>query len=112
MIEMATFEVMAGEAERFEAVFGAVGRLLASSRGHAGHRLLRDMNDCGRFVLIVDWRDGGGGAASFRDSGRLAQVRALLEPFHRLSPSLTFFSDVDTAADTAGLSPWKSHCAD
>jgi heme-degrading monooxygenase HmoA len=86
ILEIAEFQVGAGQAAEFEAVLERAGRVIAQANGYLGHRWHRSVDHAGKYVALIEWRTREHHVQGFRESPLFAEWRAILGPYFATPP--------------------------
>jgi heme-degrading monooxygenase HmoA len=97
VLEVAQFEIQAGQADEFAAAYAKAVPLLKASPGLRSVRMTRGVESPSRFVLLVEWDSVEAHETGFRATDRFPQWRALIGPYFASTPTVEHFTDV---ADT------------
>ena len=97
VLEVAILNLVAGEAERFEAAFREAQSILAANSGYQRHELRRCLEAEDRYLLLVWWDDLESHTEGFRGSAGYARWRALLHGFYDPFPVVEHYVAVPGA---------------
>lgn len=102
VVEVAIFDIVAGQEDGFTAAYEKGHPLLAGTAGCHSVRMTRGIETPSRFVLIVEWESVQAHVQNFRESERFGAWRELISPFFATPPVVEHFLDVPApaAADT------------
>lgn len=92
-LEIAMFDITAGQEDAFAEAFGRARHLVESSDGCHGTRMTRGVESPSRFVLLVEW-DSVESHNGFRESDRFPQWRGLVGPYFAGPPVVEHYEDV------------------
>ncbi|HEY7222565.1 MAG TPA: antibiotic biosynthesis monooxygenase family protein [Micromonosporaceae bacterium] len=99
VLEVAHFDIRAGEEEAFIAGYRAAYETIVTTPGCLSVRLTRGVESPSRFVLLVEWESVAAHEENFRATPRFTTWRGHIGPHFAAPPSMEHFSDV--AAITA-----------
>lgn len=88
ILEVAWLHVPAGKTAAFEAAFDDAQHLLAATPGYLGHELQRDLDEDGRYLLLVRWTDVAAHEVGFRGSQRYGPWKDALHGFYEPFPTV------------------------
>ena len=91
VLEVAILNIVAGEAERFEAAFREAQSILAANSGYQRHELRRCLEAEDRYLLLVWWDDLESHTEGFRGSAGYERWRALLHGFYDPFPEVEHY---------------------
>lgn len=97
VLEVAIFDVIAGQEEAFEQAYAKGRSLLTSTPGCRSVRMTRGVESPSRFVLLVEWDSVATHEENFRGSDRFPAWRALIGPYFAAPPVVEHFTDIDPA---------------
>jgi heme-degrading monooxygenase HmoA len=97
VLEVALFDVNAGQEDGFAAAFLKARPLLAGTPGCRSVRMTRGIETSTRFVLLVEWDSVEAHEVNFRQSPRFGEWRQLIGPFFASPPTVEHFTDVPPA---------------
>jgi heme-degrading monooxygenase HmoA len=80
VLEIATFEATAGQADQFAQAYRTARQYIEASPGFRSIRMTRGVESPDRFVLLVEWETLEAHTETFRGSERFTQWRAVLGP--------------------------------
>jgi heme-degrading monooxygenase HmoA len=94
VLEVALFDIGAGQEDDFAAAYGAARPLLAGTPGCRSVRMTRGIETPTRFVLLVEWDSVEAHEVNFRQQPRFAEWRTLIGPYFASPPTVEHFVDV------------------
>jgi heme-degrading monooxygenase HmoA len=94
VLEVAQFEVIAGQEDDFAAAYATAHPVLAQTPGCRSVRMTRGVESPSRFVLLVEWDSVEAHLENFRATDRFTTWRAALGPFFADAPTVEHFTDV------------------
>lgn len=97
VLEVAILNIVAGEADRFEAAFREAQPLLSASPGYQRHELRRCLEAEGRYLLLVWWDRLESHTEGFRGSAGYERWRELLHHFYEPFPEVEHYVSVPGA---------------
>jgi quinol monooxygenase YgiN len=95
VLEVADFEVHAGDEDDFVAAYRTVRDVLLGTPGCRSARMTRSIESPSRFVLLVEWDDVAAHEENFRATDRFVAWRAAIGPFFVGPPRVEHVQDVD-----------------
>jgi len=99
VLEVAIFEITAGQEDEFVAAYAKARELLFGAAGCRSVRMTRGIESPTRFVLLVEWDSVAAHEQNFRATDRFTGWRALIGPHFASAPVVEHFTDVDPVAD-------------
>jgi heme-degrading monooxygenase HmoA len=94
ILEVALFDVVAGQEDSFAAAYREARPLLVGTPGCRSARMTRGIETPNRFVLLVEWDSVEAHEVNFRQQPRFAEWRKLIGPFFAGPPTVEHFTDV------------------
>jgi heme-degrading monooxygenase HmoA len=91
VIEHAEFTVTPGAAAAFEEAFVRGHKFIAQSPGYLWGRLVRQIENPGKYLLLVGWETLDAHVVEFRGSELFTQWRATVGEFFADTPVVTHF---------------------
>ena len=98
VVEVAVFEVGAGDEDAFVAAYHGVRGEVAGTPGCLSVRLTRGVESPGRFVLLAEWESLDAHLVAFRGTERFTRWRAALGPYFAAPPQVEHYTDVGAPA--------------
>jgi len=95
ILEVATLQVRAGQAQEFEAAFTRARPIIASMRGFISLELVRCLEVENKYVLLVRWQTLADHVEGFRRSAEYQQWKALLHHFYEPTPLVEHYAALD-----------------
>jgi heme-degrading monooxygenase HmoA len=99
VIEVAMFAIDPARTDEFENEFAEGLRLLGTAPGSGGARLLRSVEEAGRYQLLVTWDSVEAHVVHFRQSPLNTKFHELIDGFLIDAPVLSHFEDVTSSAE-------------
>lgn len=93
VLEVALIDVQPGAEAEFAAAYAEARHLPAATTGCGRMRMTQGVETPTRFVLLIEW-ESVAAHASFRDSERFGQWRALIGPHFANPPHVEHFTDL------------------
>ncbi|WP_131768934.1 antibiotic biosynthesis monooxygenase family protein [Candidatus Protofrankia californiensis] len=94
VLEVARFDVVPGEEEKFADAYRSVVTELATCPGFRSARMTRGVEAPSRFILLVEWENLDAHLVNFRGSDRFTRWRAALGLFFAQPPSVEHVTDL------------------
>jgi heme-degrading monooxygenase HmoA len=94
ILEVATLDVRAGEADAFESAFREARAIIAAMSGFVSLELQRCVEHDHRYVLLVRWETLEDHTVGFRGSPEYERWKALLHHFYDPFPVVEHFEPV------------------
>jgi heme-degrading monooxygenase HmoA len=94
VLEVAIFDITAGQEDAFAAAYAEGHQLLATTPGCRSVRMTQGVETPHRFVLVVEWDSVEAHVRNFRESERFPAWRALIGPHFATPPVVEHFTDV------------------
>ena len=94
VLEVAIFDIHAGQEEEFAAAYEKARPLLVTTPGCLSARMTRGIESPSRFILLVEWDSVHAHTENFRNSDRFPQWRGHLGPFFATPPTVEHFADL------------------
>jgi heme-degrading monooxygenase HmoA len=94
ILEVALFDINAGQEDDFAAAYRAAHPLLAGTPGCRSVRMTRGVETPTRFVLLVEWDSVEAHEVNFRQQPRFTEWRTLIGPYFAGPPTVEHFEDV------------------
>jgi heme-degrading monooxygenase HmoA len=92
-LEIAMFDITAGEEEAFIDAYRRARHLVDETDGCRGARMTRGVESPSRFVLLVEW-DSVAAHQAFRDGDGFREWRSIIGPHFAGPPAVEHFEDV------------------
>ncbi len=94
VLEIAIFEVQAGQEDDFATAYLTARSLVTSTPGCRSVRMTRGIESPSRFVLLVEWDSVEAHEEQFRATERYGKWRGLIGPYFADPPRVEHFTDV------------------
>jgi heme-degrading monooxygenase HmoA len=94
VLEVAQFDITAGQEEEFASAFKTARQLLADTPGFRSVRMTRGIETPTRFVLLVEWDSVEAHMVTFRESERFPEWRRLIGPYFASAPLVEHYADI------------------
>jgi heme-degrading monooxygenase HmoA len=94
VLEVALFDINAGQEDDFAAAYRKAHPLLAGTAGCRSVRMTRGVETPTRFVLLVEWDSVEAHEVNFRQSARFGEWRQIIGPYFASPPTVEHFTDV------------------
>lgn len=94
VLEVAIFDVVAGQEDDFAAAYAKAYDLIAPTPGCLSVRMTQGIETPSRFVLLVEWESVAAHVVNFRETERFPQWRGLLGPYFAAPPVVEHFADL------------------
>ncbi|WP_329742146.1 antibiotic biosynthesis monooxygenase [Dyella sp. A6] len=94
ILEVATLQVIPGQAAAFEAAFHEAQAIIASMPGYVSHELQRCIEQPDAYVLLVRWRTLEDHEEGFRKSSQYLAWKRLLHAFYDPFPTVLHYRQV------------------
>ncbi len=91
IIEHAEFTIAPSDAEAFEAAFLVGREAIAQASGYHWSRLVRQIEDPGKYLLLIGWESLEAHMVDFRGSELFTRWRAAVGPYFAEAPVLTHY---------------------
>jgi heme-degrading monooxygenase HmoA len=94
VLEIATFDVVAGQEEAFAAAYRDAREILVTTPGCRTVRMTRGIESPHRFVLLVEWDSVAAHEENFRATDRFTRWRSMIGPYFAGPPVVEHFADL------------------
>jgi heme-degrading monooxygenase HmoA len=94
VLEVAQFDIVAGQEDGFAAAYREARPLVAQTPGCRSVRMTRGIETPTRFVLLIEWDSVEAHEVNFRQSERFPKWRGLIGPYFASPPHVEHFADV------------------
>jgi heme-degrading monooxygenase HmoA len=94
VLEIATFDIRAGEEDAFVAAYRRVRSEVSTTPGCRSVRITRGVQSPTRFVLLVEWDTLDAHLQNFRATERFVRWRAAIGPHFASPPVVEHVTDV------------------
>jgi heme-degrading monooxygenase HmoA len=94
VLEVAQFDITAGQEDDFVAAYKTARQLLAGTPGCRSVRMTRGIETPTRFVLLVEWDSVEAHEVNFRGSENFPEWRRLIGPYFAGTPQVEHYADV------------------
>ena len=94
ILEVASLQVRAGEAQAFEAAFARAQAIISSMPGYQSHELQRCLERKDQYVLLVRWDTLEAHEVGFRKSPQYQDWKKLLHHFYDPFPTVLHYEKV------------------
>ena len=94
ILEVASLQVRAGEAQAFEAAFARAQAIISSMPGYQSHELQRCLERNDQYLLLVRWDTLEAHEVGFRKSPQYQDWKKLLHHFYDPFPTVLHYEKV------------------
>lgn len=91
ILEQAVIAVTAGLEDDFEVAVGQAKDLISRAQGFRSLRLLRGVEEPGKYLLLVEWETLDDHTVGFRESELFVRWRELIGPYFASPPEVSHF---------------------
>jgi heme-degrading monooxygenase HmoA len=94
VLEVAQFDITAGQEEDFASAYKTARQLLADTPGCRSVRMTRGIETPTRFILLVEWDSVEAHEVNFRQSPSFPEWRRLIGPYFASTPLVEHYADI------------------
>ena len=102
VVEHVELAILPGREAEFEAAFVKGHAAISSAPGYSWARLVRQVEDASRYLLLVGWQTLEAHTVDFRESELFTEWRAAVSEFFAAPPVVTHYAAGPVGGDRGG----------
>ena len=91
ILEVASFQIKAGESPAFEQAFLQAAKVISQAKGYISHEMQRSVDADNHYLLLVKWQTRDDHMVGFRESPLFAEWRRLIGPYFASAPQVEHY---------------------